>query len=80
MPYIKKERRGEVPVTAGELNYAITTLLLRYIEQKGESYQVYNDCMGALEGSKLELYRRRIAPYEEGARERNGDIYDQARK
>jgi len=42
-PYVKRERRGEVPETAGELNYAITRLLVEYIERKGEFYQTYND-------------------------------------
>ncbi len=38
-------------------------------------YQTYNDILGALEGAKLELYRRQIGPYEETAIKRNGDVY-----
>ena len=80
MPYIRKERRealdkGSPPETAGELNYLITIQLTKYIFLKGESYQTYNDIMGALEGSKLELYRRKILPYENIKMSENGDVY-----
>lgn len=80
MPYITKDRRnvlavGGVPMNAGELNYAITCLLLEYIREHSESYQTYNDIVGALEGAKLELYRRRIAPYEDGKKVVNGDVF-----
>lgn len=83
MPYIRQDRRefldtvaGEVPRDAGELNYVITMLCRRYIRSKGERYQNYNDILGALEGVKLELYRRRIAAYEDVKIEENGDVYD----
>jgi len=77
MPYIKKEdRKGEGFVdTAGKLNYLFTMYSNGYIKTKGESYQTYNDIMGALEGAKLELYRRKIAPYEDKKKEENGDVY-----
>ena len=81
MPYIKEERRREFHRTlgaaqdVGELNYQITCLINKYMFVKGESYQTYNDIMGALEGAKLELYRRKIAPYEDKKCEENGDVY-----
>ena len=80
MPYIKKERReeldkGDIPVNAGELNYLITQQLTKYIFINGESYKIYNDVMGALEGAKLELYRRKIVPYENRKMAENGDVY-----
>lgn len=79
MPYIKQEDRTELekelyPVNAGELNYCIHILLDRYLKQKGQSYQTYNDMMGALEGAKLELYRRRVSNYEDKKIVENGDI------
>jgi hypothetical protein len=40
----------------------------------GENYQHFNDVLGALEGAKLELYRRRIAPYEDTKIVENGDV------
>lgn len=77
MPYIPKEQRGllTIPCNAGGLNYKITTILLAYLAEKGECYQTFNDMMGALEGAKMELYRRKIAPYEDRKCAENGDVY-----
>lgn len=65
----------------GDLNYAITMLLLAHLDgfksNKVEiSYQHLNDCLGALEGAKLEFYRRVVVPYEEKKRVENGDVYE----
>lgn len=80
MPYIKQNLRdgidsGEcVPADAGQLNYAITSLLRKYENFNGTKYQTFNDMIGALEGAKLELYRRGVAPYEEIKILENGDV------
>jgi hypothetical protein len=63
--------------SAGELNYLFTELVKRYLVKHGESYQKYNDIVGALEGCKLELYRRKIAPYEDHKIHLNGDVYEE---
>lgn len=60
----------------GELNYCITRLLVMYMKNNGESYKTINDCVGALECAKLELYRRVAAPYEDLKIQDNGDVYD----
>lgn len=65
---------GELPHNAGELNYVFTRIALDYIDRFGEDYQHYNDILGALEGAKLELYRRHVAPYEDRKIEQNGDV------
>lgn len=80
MPYIDQSRRqaiqsGASLENAGELNYAITTLVSAYLNHKQISYQTLNDAMGALEGAKLELYRRVIASYENTKISSNGDVY-----
>lgn len=79
MPYIQQADRNLNtilgPRTAGELNYAFTEILQHYIKLKGKSYQTFNDIIGALEGAKLELYRRRIADYEDTKIVANGDVY-----
>ena len=82
MPYIKQEDRQKVfgatgcfPHNAGELNYVFTSILLGYIERKGLCYQTINDIIGALEGAKLEFYRRAVAPYEDTKIKENGDAY-----
>ena len=79
MPYIKKEDRTEAtelwPNTAGELNYAITMLCNAYIARNGGmSYAIGNEVVGVLECAKLELYRRKLAPYEDKKIAQNGDI------
>lgn len=80
MPYIPHQFRDplepkETPTNPGELNYAISRLIARYIDLRGYRYQYINDALGALEGAKLELYRRIAAPYENGKLAENGDVY-----
>ena len=86
MPYIKTENRDHLEVEAceygqanprncGELNYEITLLLKRYLQRKGACYQTYNDIIGALECAKLEIYRRKVIPYEDKKKLENGDVY-----
>jgi hypothetical protein len=65
---------GELCNNPGDLNYVITSILQTYIKTKGENYQHYNDCLGALEGAKMELYRRKCAPYEDKKIAENGDV------
>lgn len=86
MPYIEQAKRNDIDSTngvqdlvanidcAGDLNYTITKLVHAYVNKKGECYQAYNDVMGALEGAKLELYRKKIAPYEDYKITVNGDV------
>lgn len=82
MPYVNNATRDRMlvtleshPTTAGELNYIFTMIALDYLGTNEESYQTYNDIIGALEGCKLELYRRMVAPYETKKRIENGDVY-----
>jgi hypothetical protein len=80
MPYIKQEDRGNIedltksPTNAGELNYLLHLIISNYVDDNKESYQTYNDIIGVLECVKQELYRRKIAPYEEKKIIENGDI------
>jgi hypothetical protein len=80
MPYISQENRdaidsGSVPMHSGELNYLFTCICNDYLRQYGLSYQRVNDLIGALEGAKLELYRRIASPYEDKKMVENGDVY-----
>lgn len=85
MPYIKQVDRNKFNAlvnlleatdieTAGELNYLLTMVAHRYLNQEPESYSMYNDAIGALEGAKLELYRRHVSPYENEKIKENGDV------
>lgn len=81
MPYIKQADRDRIdldpdlPANAGELNYKLTTIIYDYFQVQGGRYQQVNDVIGALEGAKLEFYRRVAAPYEDKKIEENGDVY-----
>ena len=80
MPYVDKEARFELDnirtaKNAGELNYMITKIVNAYLKESDFNYQRINDALGALEGSKLELYRRVAVPYENAKISENGDVY-----
>lgn len=84
MPYISRNRRnqifpigptdGDFPKNAGELNFVITSYIREYFKEH-RNYQGINDIIGALEGAKLEFYRRVAIPYEDTKIEENGDVY-----
>ena len=78
MPYIKQEDRNLTnifsPRTSGELNFAFTEIILNFLGST-PNYQKFNDVLGALEGAKLELYRRRISDYEDRKIVENGDVF-----
>jgi len=82
MPYIEILDRVELDAVlncfttfnVGELNYIITKLCRKYIEENGEKYKHYNDLVGVLECAKLELYRRKISSYEDLKVIENGDV------
>lgn len=78
MPYIKSEDRTQAyfdPCTPGELNFKLTEIVIDYAARHNLSYQTINDIVGALEGAKLEFYRRVAAPYENQKIYDNGDVY-----
>lgn len=79
MPYINEADRQDVarygPMSAGQLNYAITLLIKDYITENQLSYATLNDIVGALECAKLEMYRRIAVPYENSKLAMNGDVY-----
>lgn len=86
MPYISQARRKEFDEigqsghhpkmeVAGELNYELTLKCIKYLNHHGLSYKTINDIVGALEGAKLEFYRRVAAPYEDTKIKENGDVY-----
>jgi len=87
MPYIKPENRKlydfaikEVAAalttyeySPGDFNYVITKICLAFISAQ-DNCEVYNEVIGVLECAKLEFYRRRVAAYEDGKIEQNGDV------
>ena len=84
MPYIEPSRRDHLdsqqvsevlPMTAGELNYVFTKVADKYLKQFGLKYQHINDVVGALEGAKLEAYRKVVVGYEDKKCFSNGEVY-----
>lgn len=85
MPYVTPDARkrldaGGEPRGPGELNYALTVLVDRYLagaagEDGRTRYAHLNEAIGVLECAKLELYRRVAAPYEDEKIRENGDVY-----
>lgn len=81
-PYIKQERRAifnpiicaisDHNVEVGDLNYIVTRLLL---ETNPKCYADYNALIGMLECCKLEMYARRVRPYEDEKCGQHGEVY-----
>ncbi len=83
MPYIPQDQRDDVypdsmqpAENAGQLNYQISVLCARYLNQNGSRYQQMNDVMGALSGALAEFQRVVVGPYEDEKIAENGGVYD----
>ncbi len=81
MPHIspkeKEELTAGLPIEkAGRLNWMLSMLVKRYWKNSAQNYAAINDCIGALEGAKLEFYRLIAVPYEEKKILENGNAYD----
>ncbi len=55
----------------GDLNYAVTRIIHELYPEK---YFHYNRALGVLSAIQLELYRRKVAPYEDRKTAENGDV------
>jgi hypothetical protein len=79
MPYLSDKERAFVddvgPSTPGQLNYAITKVVLDYMSIIGVSYSNLNEAYGAMLAAAAEFYRRKVAPYEDDKAKENGDVY-----
>jgi len=87
MPYILQNRREVLDLQldklidklkflefkAGDMNYVISNIVGECFNNN-PSYQTINDIVGALEGIKLEFYRRVVESYENSKVATNGDI------
>ncbi len=61
---------------AGLLNYALTRLILKVVQLRFGAwrYWLFALVTGVLQTVADELYRRLAAPYEDGQRQRHGDV------
>ena len=73
--------QGGIPV--GDLNYVISRICWQLCGREVQNqsspvgnirYQRLNDVLGAIEGAKLEMYRRIAGPYEDEKIQSNGDV------
>lgn len=83
MPYVAqdiKDALNEVPIAenAGELTYLLTMVLVEYLTNNGVRYEQLAECLGALEGAKLDLIKRVVNPYEDKKQKENGDVWPQS--
>lgn len=69
---LRKNGKDGIP-NVGDVNYVVSKILYDIFDAN-QSYTLGNSLVGALECAKIEFYRRKLAPYEDGAIERNGDI------
>lgn len=91
MPYIKREDRDAIDAdvyslsrtlirngnTVGDLNFAITKLIVCWLKKEKLSYASINAAMGVLSCAAKELYRRVASGYEDVKRIENGDVYNE---
>jgi hypothetical protein len=85
MPYIDGSANNRInlepeserdAMTAGELTFQLTSLCDRYLlNGEGLNFQSIAEAVAALECTKLELYRRLAAPYEDQKIQINGDVF-----
>jgi len=80
MPYINKQCRQDIDLLVsninnpGVLNYIISSIVHKYVQDFGLRYQILNEVIGVLECAKLELYRQIAAPYEDIKKKENGSV------
>lgn len=83
MPYVEEKiKRCYVDIIdsipsigcSGTLNYIITKICHKYIEQHVLNYGNLNEVIGVLEMVKLELYRQIASPYEDDKKSMNGPV------
>lgn len=81
MPYLKQGDRYYVdeyqdPTQPGELTYLLTQVIRKYVNRCGPRFAIFAEVIGCLEATKLEFYRRIVAPYEDEKIHVNGDVYE----
>jgi len=58
----------------GALNYVVFTIVKRFFDRVPPRYHLFAHVTGTLQCCIHEMYRRLVAPYEDKAIDKNGDI------
>lgn len=89
MPYIKQEDREVIDkivdvimvsvdvkgdLVRGKMNYMIHKMYVEFEKKYGRKYNLMKDFEGELFMTMLELYTRRVHPYEKIKCRQNGDV------
>jgi len=69
---LQNNGKDGIPIV-GDVNYVISKLLWNIFDCN-PSYTLGNNLIGVLECVKQEMYRRKLAPYEDQKIKENGDI------
>jgi hypothetical protein len=85
MPYIHEDERGPIfesvcdltseISTCGQFAYALSLLMDNFAGKQAD-FTSLSQAIGIYESVKLEFYRRRVAPYEDEACRRNGEVFE----
>lgn len=79
MPYIPQDQRqsaAEWPDTPGKVAFVAYRAAMDYLRtQPTQNWDTLSNAHKGLVAAEREFYRRHLAPYEDGAIARNGDIY-----
>ena len=75
-PLVQELSRSICIGQAGKLNYTDARIVFLALQKRTMSYYALNELIGALECCKLELYRRLVGPYEDVAKDKNGDVFN----
>lgn len=88
MPYTKKESRVPLQLSLsvlaqtieneGDLNYAMTCLVLSFVKKKGLSYSTISTVSGTIHLVGKEFEDRVVSPYESLKQMKNGDLPEYA--
>ena len=81
MPHIIQRERPQfdpllpAAITAGQLNFQLTMVVIKYLKAHGLCYATCNDIVGALDNAKDEFRRLVQHPYEDEKIKESGNVY-----
>jgi len=59
----------------GDINYILTRIVMTWLNSRGRNYNNMSDVKAVLTDARDEFCRQVMNPYEDGKKEKNGDVY-----